>query len=391
MGLSKPCQWYRRRVASIRSRQRADGTWAHAVLYTHNKQQTSVTFDSKPEAEKFKESVNTIGPERAMKAWNIAPTVSAARRSTAPTVSDWLERYIASRTGIAKSTLYDYKSYLRNDIAPSIGTIPLDLLSRDDITTWVQELEERDLAAKTIANRHGFLSAALNVAVEDELIPTNPAAATRLPRGEATEMVFLDHDEFELFRECFTERWRPLLDFMVASGARFGEIAALVPADVDRKRGTVHIGKARKRTYDQVRYEIGPTKTRRSNRTLNIDRSILESLDYSQATLFTNTVGKPLEASSFRNNVWYPAREKAEAAGLAKRPRIHDMRHTCVSWMIADGQPLPVIQKHLGHESIKTTVDKYGHLDRKSAEQAAAVFAKVFGRRNEKTAPQSED
>ena len=42
--------------------------------------------------------------------------------------------------------------------------------------------------------------------------------------------------------------------------------------------------------------------------------------------------------------------------------RVHDLRHTHASWLIAAGVPLPVIQRRLGHESITTTVDRYGHL-----------------------------
>jgi integrase len=57
-----------------------------------------------------------------------------------------------------------------------------------------------------------------------------------------------------------------------------------------------------------------------------------------------------------------------------RRPRIHDLRHTCASWLIQAGIPLPVIQQHLGHESIEITVGTYGHLDRRSAQAAAEVM-----------------
>ncbi len=42
--------------------------------------------------------------------------------------------------------------------------------------------------------------------------------------------------------------------------------------------------------------------------------------------------------------------------------RIHDLRHTHVSWLIAAGVPLPAIQRLLGHTSITTTIDRYEHL-----------------------------
>jgi integrase len=65
-------------------------------------------------------------------------------------------------------------------------------------------------------------------------------------------------------------------------------------------------------------------------------------------------------------------------AGLAKEPRVHDLRHTCASWMIQAGVPLPVIQQHLGHESIQTTIGVYGHLDRRSAQAAADAIGSAL-------------
>lgn len=367
-------------MASIRKRERADGTVAIAVLYTLNGQQTSATFDTNQTAQEFRDAVNSIGAERAMKAWGITPTVRAANRSTAPTVTEWLNRYIDSRTGVTKACLYDYRSYLKHDIKPVIGDIPLDLLTVDDISDWVQHLQDRGLAGKTIGNRHGFLSAALNTAVRDGVASANPALGTRLPRSERPEMIFLDHDEFDLFRSCFTARWWPQLDFMVTSGARFGELTALRPSDVDRKRGTVHIARSWKRTYDEAGYELGAPKTRKSVRTLSIDKELLEQLDYSGEYLFTNTVDKPVRASSFRNNVWYPAVRKARELGLEKKPRIHDMRHTCASWLIQGGESPAVVQAHLGHENINTTISLYAHLDRSSFEQAAKVLSRGLSR-----------
>lgn len=366
-------------MASIRSRQRADGTTAYAVLYKLNGRQTAATFDDEASATEFRDTVNNIGADRAMRAWGIGAT-PRAEKPKGPTVAEWVTRHIASRTGVTKTTLWDYNSYLKHDIAPTLGDIPLVALTRDDVADFVQELADRDLAGKTIANRHGFLSAALNAAVKAELIPSNPAAGTRLPRTEKQEMVFLTDEEYDLLREGFMERWRPMLDFMAYSGTRFGEMTALKPSDINLANKTVRIARAWKRTYDETRYELGPPKTKRSNRTINVPREILDALDLSGEFVFTNTVGKPIWGSEFRNNVWYPSVKRAQAKGLSKKPRIHDMRHTCASWMIADGINLPMIQQHLGHESISTTVNLYGHLDRKAAEQAADTMGKRLRR-----------
>ena len=51
-----------------------------------------------------------------------------------------------------------------------------------------------------------------------------------------------------------------------------------------------------------------------------------------------------------------------DAPRLTKRPRVHDLRHTHASWMIAAGVDLFVLQRRLGHESITTTTETYAHL-----------------------------
>ncbi|MCB1288645.1 MAG: site-specific integrase [Mycobacterium sp.] len=364
-------------MASIRVRLRGNGTTAYNVMYILDGRQTSVTFDSEHAAAEFRDSVNLLGAERAMAAFGIAPTAQAARITSGETVASWVAKYIATRTGVAKSTIYDYEAYLRNDITPTIGAIPLELLTPSDVSGWVNGMSGK--SGKTVANKHGLLSAALNEAVAAGKIPSNPAAGTRLPRTERPEMVFLTRAEFTQLQAGFTDYWHPLVEFLALSGARFGEVSALKPSDVDRVNGTVRISRARKRTYEKgAMYEVGPTKTQRSVRTINVSTVLLDKLDYSGEWLFVNTKGRPLELASWRANVWYKSVKRAQAGGLKKSPRIHDLRHTCASWMIQGGVPLPIVQAHLGHESINTTVSMYVHLDRASHASAADAMATVL-------------
>jgi integrase len=188
-------------------------------------------------------------------------------------------------------------------------------------------------------------------------------------------MVFLSREDFNRILAEIPERWKPFTRFLVVSGARFGEASALRPSDVDRDHNTVRIRRAFKRTYAKGGYELGPTKTRKSNRDISVDSTVLNALDYTQEWLFTTRSGDPVRVSNFRANVWWPAVARAK---VAPRPRVHDLRHTCASWLIQSGQPLPVIQQHLGHESIEVTVGVYGHLDRRSADAAASVLAGIL-------------
>lgn len=361
-------------MASIRRRVRKDGGTTYAVLYTLDGRQSSLSFIDHKAAQAFKAAVDAHGAARALQMHGVDP---APRRTVdQTTVTKWLSHHIDHLTGVDKRTIDDYRSYVRTSIGPVLGDIPLDVLSRDDVARWVQSME--GVSGKTIANKHALLSAALSAAVAAGHLSANPAAGARLPRTEAGENVFLTEDQFASLIGEVPESWCPLVQFLVASGARWGEVTALRPSDVDRDTGTVRISRA----WRKNPYRIGPPKTRKSRRTITIDTAVLAQLDYTGQWLFTNPghgnrkKGGPVRSPNFRVNVWRPA---VERAGLNPMPRIHDLRHTCASWMLIAGVPPHVVQRHLGHESIKTTVDRYGpYLDRSSAQQAAKVIGDML-------------
>ena len=291
------------------------------------------------------------------------------------TVAGWLEHRIAHLTGLAKSTLADYRAYTRNDITPVLGPIPLSLLSRDDIAQWTQAMTDRGTSGKTIANKHGFLSSALNAAVRAGHICVQPRR-----RSEAAENRARRHGLPVPRGVRRTARRRhPALAPAGRVPGRLrlpvGEATALRPGDIDRAKGTVRITRAWKRTYANGGYELGTPKTKRSIRTVNVPLPVLEKLDYTGEWLFTNRADRPLRHNGFHERVWAPA---VARAGLKPRPRVHDLRHTCASWMVAAGVPLPVVQTHLGHESINTTISLYCHIDRRSQEAAATTIAAML-------------
>ena len=108
-------------MASIRVRLRGNGTTAYNVMYILDGRQTSVTFDSEHAAAEFRDSVNLLGAERAMAAFGIAPTAQAARITSGETVASWVAKYIATRTGVAKSTVFWSDAACRWKAAASSG------------------------------------------------------------------------------------------------------------------------------------------------------------------------------------------------------------------------------------------------------------------------------
>jgi integrase len=363
---------------SVRFRHRKDGTIYTQVRFRHAGRETSVSFDDHVEALRFQNLLDKVGPGKALE---ISRIVAAPSRQT--TVRTWLQRHNDSLTGVEPGTLARYRSYLANDIDHTLGDIPLAVLSRDDIKGWIKQMTADGASGKTVANKHGYLAGALNAAVQAGHLKSNPCDGNRLPRWDRQEKVFLEHDEFAVLLEAMPVYWRPLVRFLVASGCRWSEATALKPSDVDRINGTVRITKAWKTGAGG--YTLGVPKTSKSVRTINVPVSVLDELDYTGEWLFTNS-GRgrknpdgPVRIHSFNPNVWRPALARARAAGLTKNPRVHDLRHTCASWLIQAGRPLPAVQAHLGHESIQTTVDVYGSLDRTSGrDNAEAISAALL-------------
>ena len=373
-------------MASLRARKRKDGSEYFAVLYRLQGKQTSTSFDDFESASRFRELATKFGPGNALSTLKVDTTL------TTLTVEQWLNHHIEHLTGVDQNTIDKYRAYVRNDIAEPLGSIPLAALTREHVAQWIKGMQQPDAkgktpSPKTITNKHGFFAGALNAAVTLKHIPANPCTGMGMPRDDdPREIVFLSRDQFAHLHSSVTPFWQPMVEFLVASGTRWGEAAALRPSDVNRDAGTVQI----KRSWKQGSggYRLGAPKTKKSRRTINVPNSVLDKLDFGNEWLFVNRARGPVRAQGFSARVWAPAVERAwpsvdDDGNPVKdcsrlRPRIHDLRHSCASWLIQAGVPLPVIQEHLGHESVQTTVSVYGHLDRRSMQVVAEAMDQVL-------------
>jgi len=107
-------------------------------------------------------------------------------------------------------------------------------------------------------------------------------------------------------------------------------------------------------------------KTRATRRTLTLPGVVRDVLGehlgarpvVGHGLVFTDTAGGPLRRSNFARRDFKPA----VAASVGEPCRVHDLRHTHAAWLIANGEHAKTIQARLGHASIKTTLDRYGHL-----------------------------
>lgn len=388
-------------MASIRQRERKDGTHIHQVRWLQGGRGGSwqtETFGDHAGAAQFKALVDIHGqqwPPGWVKGKGFVEEPAVA--GDMPLV-DWALRYIDRLTGIDERTRQDYRRDVANHfssfrhVEASGRVVPATIanISADDVQDWVraQEAGERDpdnpegwkrrpASPKSIANRHGLLSSIVQAAVEADppLRSKNACTGTRLPRvddGIDDEMCFLEHEEYaRISAEIEDPHARDLADWLVGTGMRWGEATALQVRDVNLTRKAVSVHRSWKRAAPGEAgpsYFLGPPKTKKARRVIALTDGQMEMLRRRMAgkrpedLLFETPRGKSWRHDNFWRRRWVPAVEAAVAKGLPKRPRIHDLRHTHVAWLIAERIPLPAIQARLGHESITTTVDRYGHL-----------------------------
>lgn len=353
-----------------------DGTTTYKVRFRLNGKQTSETFDTQKEADQFAKLLDALGATEAVKT-----LVAADAARDVPDMDQVAAGHIEHLTGIESGTRLTYTRLWARTWGQHIGKIPANTLTRDHIAAATNKLAEH-YSGKSLKNQRGLLAGVCDRAVDLGYLATNPTKRLRLPRGnehERIEMTFLSQEEFARLDQAMHPHYRLFVRFLAATGARYGEAVALPVGDLKLDHETVLIRRALKWSPDNDR-RIGPTKTRKSNRTVALPPELVEQLRElvkdkpSDALVFTAPKGGPINHRTFWSDIWLPACTKA---GLDPRPRIHDLRHTHASWLLAAGVPIYVVQARLGHESIQTTVDVYGHLmpdAQIAAAQAAAAM-----------------
>lgn len=349
-------------MASIRKRPRKDGTVTWAVLWRDSDtgKQTSRSLATEADAKMLKDFLDANNNSFAL-----AAEAASRLNSKSPTVQQVVADHIETLTATSPGTRKTYRGQASIHIYPALGAIPVDRLTRAEVARWFNELP---VAAKSKKNIHAILSAALKTAIADGLITDNVALGIRAAAESNTfEPVFLSEGQMSIIYSALPQRWRLFVELLENTGLRYGEATALRWQDVESKNGRVLLRVTRAwRRGDDGEY-IGPPKTKKSRRTVTLPLWLGEKLLDSRgdspadALLFTRLSGRHLSNSYFHLNVWMPLMKQV-AGEIGVKPRIHDLRHTHASRLIAKGVPLPVIQARLGHESITTTVNTYGHL-----------------------------
>jgi site-specific recombinase XerC len=127
---------------------------------------------------------------------------------------------------VGPNTVARYRAYIRNDLSRSLrvdASDGADPRSRRPVDQGnaAADVSGKVAGAKAIANKHGVLAGALNVAVAAGRISANPCAGISLPRDDdPREMIFLNREQFAHLLSHVTAHWQPMMELLVASGAR---------------------------------------------------------------------------------------------------------------------------------------------------------------------------
>lgn len=196
-----------------------------------------------------------------------------------------------------------------------------------------------------------------------------------LPHRAKIEDKFLESEEVAaLIAAMSVQKWRDLTEFLVLSGLRFGEAAALLWSDLDFKARVIHVSK----NYDSVNDVITTPKTRTSVR----DVYMQDDLYALCKSIVAQAVGASVVSISAGNllfmgdngeHVSFYAynkylRENAEKT-IRRRITPHTLRHTHASLMLEQGVDIDTISRRLGHANSKITREIYLHITEKLKEK----------------------
>lgn len=314
------------------------------------------------------------------------------------TVREWLTTWLDTvRPEVSPVTHERYTEIVKDRLAPAFGNILLAKLAPADIqrayTGWAaggrRDGKPGTLSAQSRRLIHRVLSAAMNRAVELQIIARNPAQVLRkrLPRDERHEMATLTPEQARqmLAAARGTVHYWPIL-LSLATGVRRGEALALRWRNVDLNGGTIRVSESQLRTSGAVRFKAPKSG---KARTVTLPAFAIEELrrfkrDQAEKllTLGVRQTGDSLVCAQADGSPVSPGVLTNYFGRLAKRlgfpVHFHSLRHTHATQLLLAGVHPKVAQERLGHATVAMTLDIYSHVTERLRDDAAAKIDAAF-------------
>lgn len=312
------------------------------------------------------------------------------------TFADFVERWIEdyAKRNLAPKTLHRYIQILQSRILPVLGHIKVEQIKPVHLLEFYSNLTEEGirldgkagkLSDTTIQYHHRVLSSIFQSAVQWQVIYNNPCSRVKPPKVKKRQSAcYNEQQTADLLRALENEplKYKVIVILALSTGLRRGELMGLEWSDINFKSNTLEV----KRTSQYVP-GIGvitkEPKTETSKRVISIPESVMSLLkkykseqakerlevgDLWQGSdrLFTTWDGRPMHPDTISG--WFP--ELLNRNGLPRIP-FHGLRHTAATLLIGQGVHAKTISSRLGHSSISTTMNIYGHALRSADREAA--------------------
>ncbi len=314
--------------------------------------------------------------------------VAPSSWTVAEFVEYWLDNVGAS--SLRATTLSSYRWILANYVVPEVGSEKLAALTPPHVRKMLARLAARELSWNSRRLAHSVLRTVLADAVREQLIERNAAALVKLRREHVPEVVPWTPVEAARFLAASQgDRLYALFAVGVSLGLRRGELMGLRWEDVDLRTGLMRVEHSLSRVPG-VGFVLGPPKSARSRRALWIPEICLQALrahwDLEVAArerlgsswqesgyVFTAPRGGPLDPTVLAHVF-----ERLVAAAGVRRIRLHDLRHTCASLLLAQGVAPRVVMEVLGHAQLSVTMDLYSHVMPTALNDAAKAVQRAL-------------
>ncbi len=291
------------------------------------------------------------------------------------TVDQFLTRWLADvvAPNHRPKTYHNYDQAVRLYFRPTIGGVALSKLTGQQVQAMLSGLQVSGLAPGTIRTVRNILRAALSQAVKWELVPRNVASLVELPPLPDTKAKALTVAQAQqLFAAARGDRLEALYRVALALGLRRSEVLGLRWQDVDLEQQTLTIAFALQ--DDRGSYQLVEPKTRNSRRTLPLPPMLIAALrahkirQYEERLLagsrwqehglvFPTSLGTPQSPRNLLRS-FHRLLKRADLPHM----RFHDLRHSCLSLLAAQGVPPRVAMEIAGHSNINITLQVYTHV-----------------------------
>lgn len=308
-------------------------------------------------------------------------------------VGDWLDTWQKEYlVNVKPSTKENYRIYINNRIKPALGAVKLQKLKPHQVQAFYNSLSKEGIAPKTVKNIHGILHSSLQQAQKIGYLQGNPTTVCTLPRVIKKEMKVLDDDAIIAFLTAIEGHQFETVYFVdLFTGMRQGELLGLTWDSVDFEAGTLNINKQLiKGNARQGMYYLDTLKTEKpriitpapivmqklkAHQYKQIEQRLKAGAAWSndKNLVFTNEIGGHLT----HYTVYKYFKRIVADIGMPDL-RFHDMRHSYAVMAISSGDDLKTVQENLGHSTITTTLDVYGHVTDKMKEESAARMQTRF-------------